>query len=520
MLTLLSFRHLVQRPWRTLFLLAGYALGVGVMVVLLSIGTAMLSQARDERLVGGGEITVLPEGIDVEVMKTGGLGGMFLSIDHARFVYRQVLASRRLAGDVTAAAPQIVGKLLYVTGPDSKQWPVLASGQIPSRNAAVGAGAALADGRWTDDSLDRQWMEPSPFELRNEIDHFHTPPAAVAADPSWAEWHYFNVVSGDGKGWAFISFIVAGAVQTGRWGGQVLVTLHEQGRPARRFVANVPAGDVRLSTTDADLRIGASSVTVLPDGRYALHATAREEGSGAGAPLTLDLTVSPERGAYFPGAAMTADSLVSGYVVPALRADADGSICVRTACDRYQGAQAYHDHNWGVWRGVTWEWGAGRAGELGVLYGRVEAGRTEVGKSGSRVDSGNCRTTRLPDCQTLRPLFVYLTDSLGFLAVFRPQTVDYTDGDTISVNGHRVAVPSRGVMTDVRGDDSLRVELEVQDAAGTDTRQSGVQRGETGSGREIAHPYFIQMKGLLHVSGRVHGRPIAGTGTGFFETYR
>ncbi len=519
MLSLLSFRHLVQRPWRTLFLLAGYGLGVGVMVVLLSIGTAMLTQARSERLVGGGEITVLPEGIDVEVMKTGGLGGMFLSIDHARFVYRQILASPRLAGDVTAAAPQVVGKLVYLTLPDGRQQAVLATGQIPSRNAAVGAGAPIVDGKWTDDALDREWMTPTPYELRNEIDHFHLPPPAVAHDPSWAEWHYFNVVSADGKQWAFISFIVAGQVPNGRWGGQVLVTLHRQGRPARRFVADVPASQVRFSTTKADLRIGPSSATLLPDGSYLLHASATE--SSTGAPLTVDLMVNPQAGAYFPGAAIATDSMVSGYVVPALRATADGEICAGSKCERYTGAQAYHDHNWGVWRRVSWEWGAGRAGELGVLYGRVqEAGRT-VGQSDSRTaNGGDCRTVGLSDCQTLRPLFVYLTDSLGFLAVFRPRDIAYTDGDTIVVNGHRVAVPSRGVMTDVRGDDSLRVEIEVQDAAGTDTRNPLVERGDTRAARALARPYFIQMKGLLHVTGRVHGRPITGTGTGFFETYR
>ena len=168
-------------------------------------------------------------------------------------------------------------------------------------------------------------------------------------------------------------------------------------------------------------------------------------------------------------------------------------------CERYVGAQAYHDHNWGVWRGVSWEWGAGRAGEFGVLYGRVE---------------------QQANRQTLRPLFVYVTDSLGFLAVFRPRDIQYTDGRTIMVNGHRVAVPSRGEMTDVRGDDSLRVVIDVQDAAGTDTRTPLIERGDTGAARALAHPYFIQMKGLLHVTGRVHGRPIHGTGTGFFETYR
>src|SRR6059058_6307763 len=112
MITLIALRNIALRPWRSLFLLLGYSLGVGVMIVLLSIGEALLNQARDEKLVGGGSVTVLPEGIDVEVMKTGGLGGLFFSIDHARFIYRQLLAAPRLAPHVAAAAPRIEGKLL------------------------------------------------------------------------------------------------------------------------------------------------------------------------------------------------------------------------------------------------------------------------------------------------------------------------------------------------------------------------------------------------------------------------
>src|SRR5215467_15024909 len=111
---LLAFRNLVLRPWRSAFLLLGYSLGVGVMVVLLSIGEALLAQARDEKLVGGGDITVLPEGIDVEVMKTGGLGGLFFSISNARFLDLQLLSNPRNAPGVTAVAPQIVDKLVYL----------------------------------------------------------------------------------------------------------------------------------------------------------------------------------------------------------------------------------------------------------------------------------------------------------------------------------------------------------------------------------------------------------------------
>src|SRR5215218_9210566 len=105
MIQLLAFRNLVVRPWRSAFLLFGYSLGVAVMIVLLSIGEALLSQSKDEMLVGGGDVTVLPEGIDVEVMKTGGLGGMFFSIDHARFIHGQLLAAPRLASQVSVVAP-------------------------------------------------------------------------------------------------------------------------------------------------------------------------------------------------------------------------------------------------------------------------------------------------------------------------------------------------------------------------------------------------------------------------------
>lgn len=497
MIGLLALRNLVLRPWRSALLLLGYSLGVGVMVVLLSIGEALLAQARDEKLVGGGDITVLPEGVDVEVLKTGGLGGMFFSIDHARFLYAQLLDAPRLAPFVSAAAPQIESKLLYARTSSGREIPVLASGEIPSRSAAVGAGPSIASGSWSDDGEDVAWRDASPNELRQAIDHFHLPPPAARHDPTWAEWHYFNVLSKDGARWAFISFIVAGEVPDGRWGGQVLVTLHEQGRPSRRFVASVPSSAVKFSTSGADVAIGGSSVTVLADGRYAVRAYARGE-TGRDS-VRVNLVVAPAPGAYFPGAGISSGEMVSGYVVPGLRAAAGGSICVGAECEQFDDAQAYHDHNWGVWRGVSWEWGAARAGPYTVLYGRVQP-----------ADSAAAS----------QPLFVYVVDSLGFLSVFRPRDIRYDDGRVIRVGARGLQVPSSGVMVDVRGSDTLRIELTIDDASATDTRTPDVERGAGLSARSLARPYFIQMKGRMRISGRVGGQPIMGEGAGFFETYR
>ena len=496
MIVLLALRNLAYRPWRSVFLLAGYGVGVAVMIVLLAIGEALLSQARDERLVGGGEITVLPEGIDVEVMKTGGLGGLFFSIANASFIHRQLLASPRLADVVRAVSPQIEGKLLYLRA-NGREHSTRAAGEIPSATRAVGAGPTLASGAWEDDDADRRWLRPTPMELRHDIDHFHMPPDDLEDASSWAEWHYFNVLSDDGKRWAFLSFIVGGDVRGTEWGGQVLITVHGEGERTRRFTTTVPRDSVRFSTTDANLRIGSSTVTVLPDGRYAVRATAREEG-GAGR-VEADLVVTPAPGAYFPGASLGAGDFVSGYAVAALRADASGTICLDGRCDRYDGAQSYHDHNWGVWSGVTWEWGAARAGSHTILYGRVNPPE--------RLDASS-------------PLFLFLVDSLGFRSLFRPARVTYEDARTIVVDGRTVRVPARAVLADARGSDTLRVELEIEDASGTDMRASAVARGEGGASAFDATPYIIQMKGIARISGRVGGQPIRGEGRGFFETYR
>jgi hypothetical protein len=497
MIGLLALRNLVLRPWRSVFLLFGYSLGVAVMIVLLSIGEALLAQARDERLVGGGEVTVLPEGIDVEVMKTGGLGGLFFSIDHARFIYQQLLAAPRLSRAVAAVAPQIEGKLLYARTSDGREIPILASGEIPSRTSAVGARSPLAAGEWRDDSLDRVWRDPSPAELRHAIDHFHLPPADARGDPTWAEWHYFNVLSSDRSKWVFISFIVGGAVPNGQWGGQLLVSTHEHGGASRRFVATVPPSGVRFSTSRADVAVGNSNVSVLADGRYAIRARGKEEGGTS--TIDVNLVVAPAPGAYFPGAALSSGETISGYVVPGLRADATGSICIDGRCDEYQRAQSYHDHNWGVWRGVTWEWGAARAGSYTLLYGRVQPADSTAAS---------------------QPLFVYVVDSLGFRALFRPREIRYEDTRTLRVGGETIRVPGRATMVDVRGDDTLRVDLEIEDATATDTRRAAVERGETLAGRNLAKRYFVQMKGMMRIAGRLSGKPISGDGAGFFETYR
>jgi hypothetical protein len=171
-------------------------------------------------------------------------------------------------------------------------------------------------------------------------------------------------------------------------------------------------------------------------------------------------------------------------------------------CEQLADAQAYHDHNWGVWRGVTWDWGAARAGDYTFLYGRVYPADTSA---------------------SIPPVLVYLVDSLGFRAVFRPKLIAYEDKRTVQVGSTVIKVPYRARLEDARGNDTLRVEITVEDAIATDTRpRTAAGDGERGDplGSEKQRPYFVQMKGTATISGRLDGKPLTGAGTGFFETYR
>ncbi len=483
MLFTLAFRHLGVRRVRSLFLLLGFSIGVGVMVVLLSVGQAMLEQSRDVSLVGGGEVTVLPQGIDIEAMRSGGLSGMFFSIDRARFLTRQVLGGPRQAAIVRTVAPAIEGKLLYLckAGLPCRPRPVRAGGEIPSRAAALGAGLDVRRGEWRDSPADSEYVAPTAQQLYDELDRFHMPPRP---DSAWGEWQYYNVVISP-REWWYITYLIGGAVPTGRWGGRLTVTHRRPDGSYERFAAESPAGATRLDTTGADLTIGPSTVR-QHDGVYRLEAQA-----GGSRPLRLHLEVTPMPNRYFPPVELRDEDFLSGYVVPGLAATATGSICAGSRCVRVERAPAYHDHNWGVWRDVTWEWGAASGRTSSVLYGGIYG--PERGE-----DSGGAVTS---------PFFLALVDSLGARQVLRFDRVEY-EGNAPATGASRASAPQGFTLVADRGGDTVRLVVGVEDALASQTQAAG------------GHRLFLQMRGGFRLTGRVGGVEVSDTGHGFFETYR
>ncbi len=463
-----------RRPGRSALLLAGYALGVSVTVTLLSIGGALVEQSRDRELVGGGDLIVLPEGLDLETFRTGGTSSLYFRVDQAGFLYREVLGGARYADDIRAIAPWIEDELVYLRTGD-RTIPASASGEIPSAARALGAAPEVVAGEWTDGPADRAWMAPGDSVLYAGLDAFHAP---GAADSTWAEWHYFNVsLPGGGL---YLTYMVAGDQPGGRWGGRLLVTW-DDGGVERAFDLRLPSDAVRFSPGRADLELGGSYVRIRADGSYELEARI---GAAGGAPLRLDLVIRAARRRYLPPVAVGGRTLTSGYVAPLLDARAEGSICAGTRCRDVRAAPAYHDHNWGVWRDVTWDWGQlSTADGFSLLYGGVSRDGTPLG-------------TR----------FAFLFDERGFLRVLPVVSlgVDWSGtGDN--------AVPTSLALIAGRGADTVRVAAVVVAVRGTPGASGAPGRRED---------VFYQMRADASLRGRIGGEVIETGGRGSFETWR
>ena len=477
MIATLAFRHLLVRKLRSLFLLVGFSLGVGVMIVLLSVGQAMLEQSRDASLVGGGEVTVLPQGIDVEAMRTGGLSGMFFGIDRARFLSRQILGGERQRRLVRVVSPAIEGKILYLRRGD-RTVAVRAGGEIPSRTVAVGSGLDVRGGRWEDSGSDSSYVAPTRQQLYDELDRFHRPPRP---DSSWGEWHYFNLVISPDEWW-YITYLIGGKAPV----GQLLVTHRRSDGAYERYVAQARSDQVVFDTTRADVAIGANFVRQR-SGTYRLRGLAY----GRTGQVRLDVSVTPAPNRYFPSVELRDEGFVSGYVVPGLVASGSGKICMGQRCSRFAHIPAYHDHNWGIWQDVTWEWGAARGGTVSILYGGIYG-------PGSIGDAGRSSISS--------PFFLTLVDSLGVEQVLRFGSIGY-QGLRPASGAVGATSPERFSIVAARESDTLRLDVRVLDALATEMGAGGFRR------------VFLQMRGRFSLSGRVLGKAVVDSGTGFFETY-
>lgn len=453
----LALRSLTAHPVRSAVLAAGFGVGVAVMAILLGVAEVVLEQSRAPALAGGGDVVI-----------------RLASQVPARLLLDGTLQSAALAPRVRAAAPFATTTLFLVRDGGTARLEVRAG--IPSLERALGDPEVARVEAWRDTPADIGWIRQPPEAMLRFIDRFHPIPDAPAWADSWAEWLYFNGRGPDAR--FYLTFLVGPRTEDGRRAAGVRLQMERDG-VVETFSASQP-----VTNDDAlrapDLTIGASSVRL--DGmRYRVHLDlADANGRRVGGELTLEATA----GRLMPPIEISgARGWRTGYVVPVMSGALDGALDVDGVPVSFAGGSGYHDHNWGFWEGVSWQWGQVQHGDLSLLYGRVFPPREAADPD------------RVP----------------GFLGVVGPDgplgyTSDVTITETNDADGRpeEIAVVAQGETLD------MRVSFAVDSVVTT--------RG-TGSGPRASGLDFLQMRGAYTVTGRAGSRELQFTAPGSAETF-
>jgi hypothetical protein len=467
MILLLALRSLLAHPVRSAMLACGFGLGVSVMATLLGVGEVILEQARSPALAGGGDVLV--------ASATG-------RVSSARFILASVLGTPPLRPRVAAASPRARARLFLVRA--GKVVAVGARGGIPSLERALGDRETAGVAAWVDAPGDRAWAEVTPADVLRAMDRFHPVPDVPARAESWAEWLYFN--GGAGTTRFYLTFMVGPARPDGRRVAGLRLQLDHGGSLASYGEATeVDAAEVLA--TAPDLTIGKSRVR-LEGLRYRVTLDApRMDPAPPGTPprITGELTLEAVPGRALPPLMIRgAGGWVSGYVVPVMSGTLAGALDAGGERITLDGGQGYHDHNWGFWEGVSWQWGQVQHDGLSLVYGRV------------RPPADAADPERIPG-------FLAALGTAGPIGYATDVSIEETM-DAATGRPGLIVVRGRGPSLDL----SLR--LHVDDAVVT--RMS--KRSFGGS------MDFLQMRARYEVAGEAGGQRIEFQARGAAETFR
>jgi hypothetical protein len=460
----LAVKSLTAHPVRSAILAFGFGVGVAVMAILLGVAEIVLQQAQAPALVGGGDVLVR---LNPQVP--------------ARLVLSGTLQSDLLRPRVRVAAPFHVTNLYLLNGGSATR--VNARGGIPSLERALDDRETGGVAGWRDSPADVSWIQESPEAVLRHIDRFHEIPDAPEWAGSWAEWLYFNGRAADAR--FYLTFLVGPRLDNGRRAAGVRLQLQRGEREAETFSAAAELSDDEVMRAP-DLAIGANSVR-LEGLQYRIHLDLMDGGRRAYGDLTID--ASPGR--LVPPLEITgARGWRTGYVVPVTSGRLAGSLAVDEGGAKdlpdpisLDGGVGYHDHNWGFWDRVTWQWGQVQHEGLSLLYGRVFP------------------PPEAADADTIP----------GFVGAFGENgPLGYATNVTITETGDERGVPT--VLT-VRARGSaidLDLRFDVSSTVRTRMMQGPLARGVD----------FLQLRGQYTVKGRAADRMIDFTAPGSAETFR
>jgi hypothetical protein len=309
------------------------------------------------------------------------------------------------------------------------------------------------------------------------MDRFHRQPDVSEFSSSWAEWLYFNGRSADGRVRFYLTFLVGPSIRPGARSARVRLQLDRNGQ-VKNYASGAEVDDQTVIDGAPNLAIGANEVR-LEGLQYRINLRLRAEDDGSEIEGTL--TLDPDAGrSLAPVTINGARGWLSGYVVPVLSGRISGAITVGRETISLAGASGYHDHNWGFWRDVRWQWGQVGNGEVSMVFGHVFP----------PADVAD------PD---LMPGFLGVLDRQGLIAV----------ATNVSISEERSAGMVTAINVTARGN---AIDLHLAFSVDRTVRTGRVMSG--------AATDFVQLGGTYRVEGQAGGRSINFTARGAAETFQ
>jgi hypothetical protein len=343
-----AWRSLCARPVRTAALAAGFGLGISVMAALLGVGEVVLEQATSPALRGGGEVILL--GVDGKVRQ-------------ARWLLQELHSEESNRLGIEAAAPQDAATLYLQTGKSSV--PVLSRWGVPSLDRALQDPEIASLTHWQDGPGDTAWSNPGETSVRLALDRFHPAPQGGRWDDSWAEWLYFNGKGDHGR--FYLTYICGPWQQNDRRSCGIHLQLQEDGI-RKSYGAQTEIAEQELLSRAPQLEWGSNRIQI----RESIYRLDLDLTAADGSSLRGTLELDARSGAAFPPFTIRgAQGWRSGYVLPVPQGTWRGGLEIDGRRISLDGLEGYHDHNWGQWRGVTWQWGQVATEGVSIVYGRI-----------------------------------------------------------------------------------------------------------------------------------------------------
>jgi hypothetical protein len=255
--------------------------------------------------------------------------------------------------------------------------------------------------------------------------------------------------------------------------GEWIISLQIYDGKYHRHSVTYPATIDSLPLKRIDYRAGPNQIRFEKD-HYEIDLKFEDQ-----VPVEGKLRYYPAEGLYFPPTFLARRTdFESGYVIPAIRGKYQGSIRIGNVTYDFDGVDGYHDHNWGIWRQIEWNWGHAYSKEFAIFFGEIYLDNKSKG------------------------LFAGVYDSKGFVTLLRPDRIHFSDYQKTADN---LTVP-------------MSFTMEAQKRFSAMTLRAKVDRFVT-TALEGQPLHFVQYKMTYDVKLNIDGKEYRFTASGNAETF-